>query len=85
MEDRSRCSCQCALILSVPIAACHTGVGLPKTQFVEVVRRRLAVVDSIEEVRQMFRAFDRGCRGFITRGDMRKVRMFFPHDLTSYR
>lgn len=39
----------------------------------ESMSRRLALVDPAEEVRQMFKAFDRGCRGFITRDDLRQV------------
>lgn len=36
--------------------------------------RRLALVDPSEELRQIFKAFDRGCRGFLTRDDLRQVR-----------
>lgn len=37
------------------------------------VGRRLALIDPAEEIRQMFKAFDRSCRGFITRDDLRQV------------
>ncbi|CAN0082971.1 unnamed protein product [Laminaria digitata] len=47
--------------------------GMSKDLFIVVVGRRLAVVDPAEEIRQMFKAFDRGCRGFITRDDLRQV------------
>ncbi|CAM9722073.1 unnamed protein product [Sphacelaria rigidula] len=47
--------------------------GISRDVFLNVMAHRLALVDSTEEVRQMFRAFDRGCRGFITRDDMRQV------------
>lgn len=46
---------------------------MSKQIFLRVMTRRLALVDAMEEVRQMFRAFDRGCRGFITRDDMQQV------------
>lgn len=46
---------------------------MTRQQFVEVMAHRLALVDATDEVRQMFRAFDTGCRGFITRDDMRQV------------
>lgn len=46
---------------------------MSKEFFIETMRRRLALVDPAEEIRQMFKAFDRGCRGFITRDDLRQV------------
>ncbi|CAM9506276.1 unnamed protein product, partial [Hapterophycus canaliculatus] len=47
--------------------------GMSKQAFVESMGRRLALVDPAEELRQIFKAFDRGCRGFITREDLRQV------------
>ncbi|CAM9352246.1 unnamed protein product [Ascophyllum nodosum] len=47
--------------------------GMSKELFIESMSRRLALVDAAEDVRQMFKAFDRGCRGFITRDDLRMV------------
>ncbi|CAM9172757.1 unnamed protein product [Pylaiella littoralis] len=47
--------------------------GMSKALFVEAMGRRLALVDPAEELRQIFKAFDRGCRGFITRDDLRQV------------
>lgn len=52
---------------------------MSKDSFLDVTARRLALVDSTEEVRQMFRVFDRGCRGFITRDDMRQVSLGMNH------
>jgi len=46
---------------------------MSKKAFVESMGRRLALVDSAEELRQMFKAFDRRCRGFITRDDLSQV------------
>lgn len=48
--------------------------GMSKECFIESMGRRLALVDPAEELRQIFKAFDRGCRGFITRDDLRQVR-----------
>lgn len=47
---------------------------MSKECFIESMGRRLALVDPAEELRQIFKAFDRGCRGFITRDDLRQVR-----------
>lgn len=47
--------------------------GMSKEVFVEFMGRRVALVDPAEELRQLFKAFDRGCRGFITRDDLRQV------------
>ncbi|CAM9492420.1 unnamed protein product, partial [Ectocarpus sp. 4 AP-2014] len=47
--------------------------GMSRDMFVESMGRRLALVDPAEELRQIFKAFDRGCRGFITRDDLRQV------------
>ena len=44
--------------------------------FVDTVASRLALVDPTEETRQMFKAFDRGCRGFITRDNLRQVQHY---------
>ncbi|CAN0495748.1 unnamed protein product, partial [Ectocarpus sp. 12 AP-2014] len=41
--------------------------------FVESMGRRLALIDPAEELRQIFKAFDRGCRGFITRDDLQQI------------
>lgn len=46
---------------------------MSKQAFVESMGRRLALVDPAEELRQMFKAFDRRCRGFITRDDLSQV------------
>lgn len=47
--------------------------GMSRELFIECMGRRLALVDPVEEVRNMFKAFDIGCRGFITRDDLRQV------------
>lgn len=47
---------------------------MSKEAFIESMGRRVALVDPSEELRQMFKAFDRGCRGFLTRDDLRQVR-----------
>ncbi|CAB1098834.1 unnamed protein product [Ectocarpus sp. CCAP 1310/34] len=46
---------------------------MSRDMFVESMGRRLALVDPAEDLRQIFKAFDRGCRGFITRDDLRQV------------
>lgn len=50
--------------------------GMSRELFIDATARRLALVDPAEEIRQMFKAFDRGCRGFITRDDLRQVGYF---------
>ncbi|CAM9597801.1 unnamed protein product [Ectocarpus sp. 12 AP-2014] len=47
--------------------------GMSRDVFVESMGRRLALIDPTEELRQIFKAFDRGCRGFITRDDLQQV------------
>eukprot|EP00752_Nemacystus_decipiens_P016192 g14479.t1 len=47
--------------------------GMSKQAFIDSMSRRLALVDPSEELRQIFKAFDRGCRGFLTREDLRQV------------
>eukprot|EP00903_Cladosiphon_okamuranus_P008899 g8518.t1 len=47
--------------------------GMSKEAFIESMGHRLALVDQSEELRQIFKAFDRGCRGFLTRDDLRQV------------
>ncbi|CAM9531757.1 unnamed protein product, partial [Discosporangium mesarthrocarpum] len=47
--------------------------GISLGFFLETMSRHLSQVDPVEETRDMFRAFDKGCRGFITREDLRQV------------
>lgn len=67
-----RCLCQ-PLFSFETLCVVLLGAGISRDVFLNVMAHRLALVDSTEEVRQMFRAFDRGCRGFITRDDMRQA------------
>jgi Ca2+-binding EF-hand superfamily protein len=47
--------------------------GLPEDAFAEYVLRRMVLVDPVDEARQMFQAFDREGRGFLTFGDVEQT------------
>ncbi|CAM9297512.1 unnamed protein product [Scytosiphon promiscuus] len=60
-------------MLALAAAEDSRSPGMSKQAFVAFMGRRLALVDPAEELRQIFKAFDRGCRGFITREDLCQV------------
>lgn len=52
--------------------------GMDRFEFGEVMARRVAARDSMNELRQLFHALDMHGRGFVTREDMHKVFLACP-------
>lgn len=68
--------CRIYVFLLIVCSPSPCATGMSRELFIDATARRLALVDPAEEIRQMFKAFDRGCRGFITRDDLRQVGYF---------
>ncbi|XP_074644112.1 EF-hand calcium-binding domain-containing protein 11-like [Tubulanus polymorphus] len=55
-------------------------IGMPLEHFIDVMSIKLKAIDSDDEIRQTFLAFDYQCRGFLTMDDFKKASSFIaPH------